>query len=26
LPVGQFKLLPIEKGELKYDFNNFLPK
>ena len=26
LPVGQFKLLPIEKGELKYDFSNFLPK
>jgi predicted ribosome quality control (RQC) complex YloA/Tae2 family protein len=26
LPVGQFKLLPIEKGELKYDFNNFLSK
>jgi predicted ribosome quality control (RQC) complex YloA/Tae2 family protein len=26
LPVGQFKLFPIEKGELKYDFNNFLPK
>jgi predicted ribosome quality control (RQC) complex YloA/Tae2 family protein len=25
LPVGQFKLLPIERGELKYDFNNFLP-
>lgn len=26
LPVGQFKLLPIEKGELIYDFSNFLPK
>jgi hypothetical protein len=26
LPVGQFKLLPIEKGELKYDFSSFLPK
>ena len=25
LPVGQFKLLPIEKGELKYDFSSFLP-